>query len=67
MILNFFLRLAWVLSISPNMADVMGFAPVFFTFLISFLEMFRRCLWNFFRVEKEHINNCGAFKAVEDL
>jgi len=29
--------------------------------------MFRRCLWNFFRVEKEHIKNQLAYKAVEDM
>ena len=29
--------------------------------------MFRRCLWNFFRVEHEHIRNISSLKAVEDI
>lgn len=48
-------------------------------FILSFLEMFRSsskdnyqcffigCLWNFIRVEREHIVNLGAFKAVPDV
>jgi hypothetical protein len=26
-----------------------------------------RAIWNFIRVEKEHIKNCGVFSAVEDV
>lgn len=24
-------------------------------------------MWNFFRLENEHINNCGKFRAVRDI
>ena len=41
--------------------------PEIFAFFISFLEMLRRSIWNFYRLEKEHISNCGIFKAVEDI
>lgn len=27
----------------------------------------RRFVWNFFRLENEHINNCGKFRAVRDI
>jgi hypothetical protein len=27
--------------------------------------MFRRCVWNFFRVEAEHLKNANNFKAVD--
>ncbi|KRX09505.1 hypothetical protein PPERSA_12248 [Pseudocohnilembus persalinus] len=68
MINNLILRCTWVLSISPNTAVALGFHnKLLFTFMISFLEMFRRCQWNFLRVEKEHIKNQMAYKAVEDL
>ena len=30
-------------------------------------ELFRRFVWNFFRLENEHLNNCGKFRAVRDL
>lgn len=31
------------------------------------LEVFRRFIWNFFRLENEHLNNCGQFRAVRDI
>jgi len=31
------------------------------------LEVFRRFIWNYFRLENEHINNCGKFRAVRDI
>ncbi|KAI5735018.1 hypothetical protein M8J77_013156 [Diaphorina citri] len=31
------------------------------------LEVFRRFFWNFFRLENEHLNNCGKFRAVRDI
>lgn len=37
------------------------------TSLTSPLEVFRRFVWNFFRLENEHINNCGKFRAVRDI
>lgn len=29
--------------------------------------LFRRFMWNFFRLENEHLNNCGKFRAVRDI
>ena len=29
--------------------------------------LYRRFIWNFFRVENEHLNNCGQFRAVRDI
>ena len=29
--------------------------------------MFRRCMWNFFKVENEHLKNISSLKAVEDI
>jgi len=34
---------------------------------LGFLEVFRRFIWNFFRLENEHLNNCGQFRAVRDI
>jgi hypothetical protein len=28
---------------------------------------FRRFIWNFYRLENEHLNNCGQFRAVRDI
>lgn len=31
------------------------------------LKFCRRFVWNFFRLENEHLNNCGKFRAVRDI
>lgn len=35
--------------------------------ILSPLEVFRRFMWNYFRLENEHLNNCGKFRAVRDI
>ncbi|XP_014671262.1 PREDICTED: xenotropic and polytropic retrovirus receptor 1 homolog, partial [Priapulus caudatus] len=35
--------------------------------LLALLEVSRRFIWNFFRLENEHLNNCGQFRAVRDI
>ena len=38
--------------------------------VISFVRIHtpsRRFVWNFFRLENEHLNNCGQFRAVRDI
>lgn len=35
--------------------------------ILSPLEVFRRFIWNYFRLENEHLNNCGKFRAVRDI
>lgn len=62
MVNNVMFRLSWTLSIS------VGYFDFFFSdglvAVIAFFEMFRRFCWNFFRLENEHLNNCGEFRAV---
>lgn len=37
-------------------------------FILMFdILYFRRFVWNFFRLENEHLNNCGQFRAVRDI
>ncbi|KAG8320826.1 Xenotropic and polytropic retrovirus receptor 1 [Homalodisca vitripennis] len=42
-----------------------------FAALLNFLEDYDeqswRFVWNFFRLENEHLNNCGKFRAVRDI
>jgi len=35
--------------------------------IFAALEVIRRFIWNFFRLENEHLNNCGKFRAVRDI
>jgi len=37
------------------------------SFFIGLVEVFRRFMWNFFRVENEHMTNVGHFMATRDV
>lgn len=60
------MRLAWVVSISPDIINKIV-RPELSTWVIGLIEIIRRSVWNFLRVEKEHLANVGSFKAVPDL
>ncbi|KAI3776970.1 hypothetical protein L1987_46763 [Smallanthus sonchifolius] len=66
MVLNVILRLAW-------MQTVMGIQDAPFLHenaliaVVACLEIIRRGLWNFFRLENEHLNNVGKFRAVKSV
>jgi hypothetical protein len=61
MIIDLPLRMSWTLTLSPNHFNI--WSPLFL-FVISSVEIFRVFLWNFIRVEKDHVVNVGDFKAV---
>ncbi|XVF38497.1 hypothetical protein REPUB_Repub20aG0107200 [Reevesia pubescens] len=63
--LNVVLRVAWIESImqfhiNPIQTHLLDF------FLAS-LEVIRRGHWNFYRLENEHLNNVGKFRAVKTV
>ncbi|XP_027883359.1 xenotropic and polytropic retrovirus receptor 1a [Xiphophorus couchianus] len=61
------LRFAWTVQISlSTMTDPHSVGNIVATILAP-LEVFRRFVWNFFRLENEHLNNCGEFRAVRDI
>ncbi|KAI7731336.1 hypothetical protein M8C21_011221, partial [Ambrosia artemisiifolia] len=66
MVLNVVLRLAW-------MQTVLDFQEASFlhrnalTAIVASLEIIRRGIWNFFRLENEHLNNVGKFRAVKSV
>uniref|UniRef100_A0A3Q1HBZ8 Xenotropic and polytropic retrovirus receptor 1a n=1 Tax=Anabas testudineus TaxID=64144 RepID=A0A3Q1HBZ8_ANATE len=61
------LRFSWTLTISlSTFSSVPGISDILATVLAP-LEVFRRFVWNFFRLENEHLNNCGEFRAVRDI
>uniref|UniRef100_A0A672HFM1 Xenotropic and polytropic retrovirus receptor 1 homolog n=1 Tax=Salarias fasciatus TaxID=181472 RepID=A0A672HFM1_SALFA len=64
----------------PMQANPLALYGVFLLFLINPFKTFyyksrfwllkllvRRFVWNFFRLENEHLNNCGEFRAVRDI
>lgn len=65
MALNFILRLVWVQSV---MHLKMGsFGNNVTNFVLASLEVIRRGHWNFYRLENEHLNNVGKFRAVNTV
>ncbi|XP_023549615.1 phosphate transporter PHO1 homolog 9-like [Cucurbita pepo subsp. pepo] len=64
--LNILLRLAW-------MQSVLGFREAPFIHrqaliaIVAVLEIIRRGIWNFFRMENEHLNNVGKFRAFNSV
>nr|XP_018901028.1 PREDICTED: xenotropic and polytropic retrovirus receptor 1-like [Bemisia tabaci] len=59
------LRFGWAMSFSlTEMGYIHGDLMVA---ILAPFEVFRRFVWNFFRLENEHLNNCGKFRAVRDI
>ncbi|XP_054793039.1 phosphate transporter PHO1 homolog 3-like isoform X2 [Prosopis cineraria] len=65
MVLNILLRFAWlqtVLDFKVNFLHKQAMISI-----IASLEIVRRGIWNFFRVENEHLNNVGKFRAFKSV
>ncbi|VDP74710.1 unnamed protein product [Echinostoma caproni] len=59
------LRFTWVIRLSVQRTH-----PDKYELTVTILyaaEVIRRFIWNFFRLENEHLNNCGEFRAVRDI
>ncbi|KAI7862579.1 EXS family-domain-containing protein [Spinellus fusiger] len=61
-IINVALRFAWTL----NLANL-SLNPQLLIFILALVEAYRRLQWNFFRLENEHLNNCGAYCAIKEI
>ncbi|BBN18042.1 xenotropic and polytropic retrovirus receptor 1 [Marchantia polymorpha subsp. ruderalis] len=62
---NILLRFPWVLSVTHFQFG--GLDPHFTDFLLAALEIVRRGHWNFYRLENEHLNNVGHYRAVKTV
>ncbi|CAI9776000.1 unnamed protein product [Fraxinus pennsylvanica] len=63
--LNFVLRVAWVETVMRFSAG--KFEKRLLEFFLASLEVIRRGHWNFYRLENEHLNNVGKFRAVKTV
>ncbi|RVE61409.1 hypothetical protein OJAV_G00170390 [Oryzias javanicus] len=61
------LRFAWILTITVTTLTDIPYSSDILATVLAPLEVFRRFVWNFFRLENEHLNNCGEFRAVRDI
>ncbi|KAK8591741.1 hypothetical protein V6N13_031773 [Hibiscus sabdariffa] len=64
MVLNVLLRFAWLqtvlnLDLSLHRETLIA--------VVASLEIFRRGIWSFFRLENEHLNNVGKFRAFKSV
>ncbi|KAG9293473.1 hypothetical protein G9A89_009197 [Geosiphon pyriformis] len=62
MFTNIILRFSWTTQLMK-----LSISSSLLAFMIAFGEMLRRWQWNFFRVENEHISNCGQFRAIKEV
>ncbi|XP_022946078.1 phosphate transporter PHO1 homolog 3-like [Cucurbita moschata] len=65
MALNVMLRLAWmqtVLNLKVPFLHKEGLVAI-----VASFEIIRRGIWNFFRIENEHLNNVGKYRAFKSV
>uniref|UniRef100_M4DT47 EXS domain-containing protein n=1 Tax=Brassica campestris TaxID=3711 RepID=M4DT47_BRACM len=65
MILNVLLRFAWIQTILDFNFSFMHRQTM--VTLVASLEIIRRGIWNFFRLENEHLNNVGKYRAFKSV
>ncbi|KAJ1668901.1 Signal transduction protein [Coemansia sp. RSA 1813] len=67
-VVDVLLRFFWITQISPNFFSFgHKFHQATMAYIAAVFEVVRRFSWNFFRVENEHISNCGQFRATTDI
>uniref|UniRef100_A0A1J3GRY7 Phosphate transporter PHO1-like protein 3 n=3 Tax=Noccaea caerulescens TaxID=107243 RepID=A0A1J3GRY7_NOCCA len=65
MILNVLLRFAWLQTVLDFNFSFMHKQTM--VTLVASLEIIRRGIWNFFRLENEHLNNVGKYRAFKSV
>ncbi|KAG9451385.1 hypothetical protein H6P81_011350 [Aristolochia fimbriata] len=65
MVLNVILRFAWLQSVVNF--DVPFLHRKALVAIVASLEIIRRGVWNFFRLENEHLNNVGKYRAFKSV
>ncbi|KAK3222675.1 hypothetical protein Dsin_009700 [Dipteronia sinensis] len=63
--LNLILRLAWLQTVLHSSFEHVDYRIT--GLFLAALEVIRRGMWNFFRLENEHLNNAGKFRAVKTV
>ncbi|XP_039684169.1 phosphate transporter PHO1 homolog 9 isoform X2 [Medicago truncatula] len=66
MVLNVILRLAWMQSVL-GIKEAPFLHKSALTAVVACLEILRRGIWNFFRLENEHLNNVGNYRAFKSV
>ncbi|EAU89280.2 EXS family protein/ERD1/XPR1/SYG1 family protein [Coprinopsis cinerea okayama7 len=59
---NILLRFTWVIYLPSEGPDMF-----LRTFIVAILEMLRRCQWNFYRLENEHLGNMDQYRVTREV
>jgi EXS family len=62
--LDLVLRFMWVLTLVPPTSGASFALPDYLNALTMMLELFRRTLWGFFRLENEHRSNVSGHRRI---
>ncbi|XP_015895052.3 phosphate transporter PHO1 homolog 3 [Ziziphus jujuba] len=65
MVLNILLRFAWLQTVLDFEISFLHRQSL--TTIVACLEIIRRGIWNFFRLENEHLNNVGKYRAFKSV
>ncbi|KAF3780935.1 Phosphate transporter PHO1-like protein 1 [Nymphaea thermarum] len=65
MVVNLVFRLAWLQTVLHSNFGSVDYRVT--GFFLASLEVIRRGQWNFYRLENEHLNNAGKFRAVKTV
>jgi len=63
--MDLLIRFVWVLELYLIYHDYL--LPYHTKTICSLCEIIRRFIWNFLRLENEHLYNCGQFRATRDI
>ncbi|KAL7543571.1 hypothetical protein ACHAXR_012896 [Thalassiosira sp. AJA248-18] len=58
------LRMMWVLTLIPPQSGAKFELPAYLSAISMTVELFRRTIWSFFRLENEHRQNTSGFRRV---
>lgn len=61
---DFVLRFAWVLTLVPPDSGANFALPAYLNAVSMMMELFRRTLWGFLRLENEHRSNTAGYRRV---
>ena len=67
MAINCVLRVTWILSAVPMPPGYDAIHAEIWMTVYAALEVTRRCMWSYFRVENEHTTNAGMFRATLEV
>ena len=62
---NMILRFAWVSKLVNIIHPYVN--SIYLSTILAVLSVLRRFIWNYLRLENEHLNNCGEFRATRDI